>query len=81
MNEEPIKCRDCENCIDGKCMYCNGAEITDIDEEFVCMYFSERHRLKCTDCRHYDNDIKECSFGNDPKKDNDPKLGCWDYER
>lgn len=42
MNEDVIKCIDCESCVEGKCMFCNGAEIEDVNEEFVCMYFSRK---------------------------------------
>lgn len=42
MDEELIRCIDCESCIDGKCEFCNGAEIEDVNEEFFCMYFSQK---------------------------------------
>lgn len=77
MNEDLIRCIDCESCIDGKCEFCNGAEIEDVNEEFFCMYFSKR-RWSCTTCRFYGSE--GCGIGRNPKTDNDNTLGCYDYE-
>lgn len=41
-NESIIKCIDCSSCVDGRCMYANGAMIEDVNEEFVCLDFTPK---------------------------------------
>lgn len=36
-------------------------------------------RLPCEICEHYDSDTKKCDIGNNPKENNDPVKGCWDF--
>lgn len=39
-NEEEHSCSECADCIDGCCKFMFGAKIEDINDKFVCMYFT-----------------------------------------
>lgn len=52
----------------------------DVEKAFDILRKSQNYALKCENCRFYDVKEKECSMGNNSERDNDPKLGCWDYE-
>lgn len=40
--EDLIRCIDCENCVDGKCEFCNGEEIENVNKEFACVCFTQK---------------------------------------
>lgn len=56
MNEKPNRCINCNEYNDGRCMYCDGAEINDANEEFTCMYFSEKDSVNRTKHELVDKD-------------------------
>lgn len=42
-NEEEHPCKECDSCKDERCDFLGGAGIEDINEPFICMYFSPKN--------------------------------------